>query len=177
MTTVAVEQRRMPARRVWGRVVLYVALTALALVIVLPLLWMLLTSFKTDSDAIRAPYSLPNPVSFEAYTTLLSSGQQPIFLWLWNSFAAATMQTVLILVTASMGAYALARLDFPGKKIVFGAIIATLLVPPVVFLIPNYLIVQNLGWLDTLWAITVPGAAGAFGIFFLRQFFIGLPPE
>jgi len=61
--------------------------------------------------------------------------------------------------------------------VVFGAIIATLLVPPVVFLIPNYLIVQNLGWLDTLWAITVPGAAGAFGVFFLRQFFISLPPE
>ena len=96
---------------------------------------------------------------------------------MWNSFAAATVQTVLILVTASMGAYALARLDFPGKKVVFGAIIATLLVPPVVFLIPNYLIVQNLGWLDTILAITVPGAAGAFGIFFLRQFFLGLPPE
>jgi len=177
MTAVAVPQRKMPPRKVAGRVLLYAALIALALIIVLPLLWMLVTSFKTDADAIRQPYSFPDPISTEAYTTLLTSGQQPIFLWLWNSFAAATLQTVLILVTASMGAYALARLDFPGKKIVFGAIIATLLVPPVVFLIPNYLIVQNLGWLDTLWAITVPGAAGAFGIFFLRQFFIGLPPE
>jgi multiple sugar transport system permease protein len=177
MTAVAVEQRRMPARKAWGRVVLYAVLILLALIIVLPLLWMLVTSFKTDSDAIQQPYSFPDPISLEAYQTLLTSGQQPIFLWLWNSFAAATLQTVLILVTASMGAYALARLDFPGKKLVFGAIIATLLVPPVVFLIPNYLIVQNLGWLDTLWAITVPGAAGAFGIFFLRQFFIGLPPE
>ncbi|HEX5860148.1 MAG TPA: carbohydrate ABC transporter permease [Microbacterium sp.] len=177
MTAVAVERRKMPARKVWGRVVLYAALILLALIIVLPLLWMLVTSFKTDSDAIQQPYSFPDPISLEAYQTLLTSGQQPIFLWLWNSFAAATLQTVLILVTASMGAYALARLDFPGKKLVFGAIIATLLVPPVVFLIPNYLIVQNLGWLDTLWAITVPGAAGAFGIFFLRQFFIGLPPE
>jgi len=177
MTAVAVPQRRMPPRKVAGRVVLYAALIVLALIIVLPLLWMLVTSFKTDSDAIRQPYSFPDPVSFEAYQTLLTSGQQPIFRWLANSFLAATLQTLLILVTASMGAYALARLDFPGKKIVFGAIIATLLVPPVVFLIPNYLIVQNLGWLDTLWAITVPGAAGAFGIFFLRQFFIGLPPE
>ena len=177
-TTPAVdEKRKVPARRAWGRIALYAALIALALIIILPLLWMLLTSFKTDSDAIRNPYAFPDPVSTEAYSTLLTSGEQPIFLWLWNSFAAATLQTVLILVTASMGAYALARLDFPGKKIVFGAIIATLLVPPVVFLIPNYLIVQNLGWLDTLWAITVPGAAGAFGIFFLRQFFVGLPPE
>lgn len=175
--TTAEPRRAVPAKRSWAQLALYAILIALALVIVLPLLWMLITSFKTDADAIRAPYSLPSPFSLEAYQSLLTSGQQPIFLWLWNSFAAATVQTVLILVTASMGAYALARLEFTGKKFVFGAIIATLLVPPVVFLIPNYLIVQNLGWLDTIWAITVPGAAGAFGIFFLRQFFLGLPPE
>ena len=76
-----------------------------------------------------------------------------------------------------MGAYALARMEFRGKGLVFGAIVATLLVPPVIFLIPNYLIVDRLGWLDTLWAVSVPGAAGAFGIFFLRQFFVGLPKE
>lgn len=170
-------RRRPPSKKVWAQIALYVILGGLALIIILPLVWMVVTSFKTDGDAIRNPYSLPDPISLEAYSTLLTSGQQPIFLWLWNSFLAATVQTVLILVTASMGAYALARLEFPGKKFVFGAIIATLLVPPVVFLIPNYLIVQNLGWLDTLWAITVPGAAGAFGIFFLRQFFVGLPSE
>jgi multiple sugar transport system permease protein len=177
MTAVAVPQRRMPARKAWGRALLYAALIALALIIILPLFWMLVTSFKTDSDAIRQPYSFPNPISLDAYRTLLTSDQQPIFLWLANSFAAAAIQTVLILVTASMAAYALARLDFPGKKLIFGALIATLLVPPVVFLIPNYLIVQNLGWLDTLFAITIPGAAGAFGVFFLRQFFVSLPPE
>lgn len=138
----------------------------LALIIVLPLAWMLLTSFKTDSDAVRNPYSIPNPFSLDGYKTLLN-GQQPISLWLWNSFAAASVQTILVLGTASMGAYALARLDFPGKRVVFGLIISTLLVPPVVFLIPNYLIVQNLGWLDSILAITLPGAAGVFGICFL----------
>lgn len=176
MTTV-LTPRRTPARKTWARFALYTTLVLLALVILLPLIWMLITSFKTDADAIRSPYSLPEPFSLEAYETLLGTGQQPIFLWLWNSFAAATVQTLLILVTGSMGAYALARLEFAGKKIVFGAIIATLLVPPVVFLIPNYLMIQNLGWLDTIWAITVPGAAGAFGIFFLRQFFLALPKE
>nr|WP_274636346.1 carbohydrate ABC transporter permease [Microbacterium bovistercoris] len=172
----SIPRRRPTARRITATTVLYAVLIILALIIVLPLLWTLLTSFKTDADAVRNPYSFPNPVSLDAYRTL-ASGQQPILLWLWNSFAAATVQTVLILVTASMGAYALARLDFAGKKIIFGVIISTLLVPPVVFLIPNYLIVQNLGWLDTILAITVPGAAGAFGIFFLRQFFVGLPVE
>ena len=176
MTTISTKSRAGAARKVPAKALLYIVLIILALVIILPLVWMLLTSFKTDADAIRNPYSLPAPFSLDAYATL-TSGQQPILLWVWNSFAAATIQTLIILVTASMGAYALARLDFAGKKLVFGAIIATLLVPPVVFLIPNYLIVQNLGRLDTLWAITVPGAAGAFGIFFLRQFFVGLPVE
>jgi multiple sugar transport system permease protein len=156
---------------------LYAVLVFVALAIILPLVWILITSFKSDGDVISNPYGIvPDPASVDAYTTL-AGGQQPIFLWLLNSFAAATLQTVLVLVTASLGAYALARLEFRGKKIVFGVIIGTLLVPPVIFLIPNYLIVQNLGWLDTIWAITVPGAAGAFGIFFLRQFFIGLPAE
>jgi len=170
-------RRPRSSRRAAGTTVLYIVLGILALIIILPLIWMLITSFKTDADAVRNPYGWPSPFSTEAYTRLLTSGQQPIFLWLWNSFAAAAVQTILILVTASMGAYALARMDFAGKRIIFGVIISTLLVPPVVFLIPNYLIVQNLGWLDTILAITVPGAAGAFGIFFLRQFFVALPVE
>ncbi len=178
MTAGTIPTRRpLSPRRAASRTVLYAVLGFLSLIIIFPLLWMLLTSFKTDADAVRNPYALPNPFSFEAYETLLLSGQQPIFLWLWNSFAAATLQTVLILATASMAAYALARLDFAGKKIIFGLIIGTLLVPPVVFLIPNYLIVENFGWLDTILAITVPGAASAFGVFFLRQFFVGLPVE
>lgn len=156
---------------------LHAVLIALALVVILPLLWILLTSFKTDGDAIRNPFSaLPNPFSVDAYTTL-ANGQQPVLRWFLNSLAAAALQSVIILVTASLAAYALARLEFRGKRIVFGLIVATLLVPPVIFLIPNYLIVQNLGWLDTIWAITVPGAASAFGVFFLRQFFVGLPAE
>ncbi|HEY8318629.1 MAG TPA: carbohydrate ABC transporter permease [Amnibacterium sp.] len=177
----AVEQtdRKRPRnrRRFWTQFVLYAVLIIGALMIVLPLLWIFLTSFKTDSDAITNPASpIPHPFTFDAYQTLFTSNQ-PILRWFLNSLAAGVLQTVLILVTASMGAYALARLDFPGKKVVFGAIVLTLFVPPVIFLIPNYLIVQNFGWLDTIWAITIPGAAGAFGIFFLRQFFINLPGE
>src|SRR3954449_12956788 len=182
-TTATAAPRAVPARcrrdprRTWGQVALYAVLTIGALIILLPLFWILLTSFKTDSDAINNPASpVPSPFSFEAYQTLFTSNE-PILRWFLNSLAAGALQTLIILVTASMGAYALARLDFPGKKLVFGAIVLTLFVPPVIFLIPNYLIVQNFGWLDSIWAITVPGAAGAFGIFFLRQFFINLPKE
>ncbi len=174
MTSVARANRRL---RRPGRIALYVVLVLASLVIVVPVVWIVLTSFKTDFDAINTPASpWPHPFVTDAYRTL-SSGQQPIFRWFLNSLAAASLQTALILTTASMGAYALARMEFRGKRVVFGAIVTTLLVPPVIFLIPTYLIVQNLGWLDTLWAVSVPGAAGAFGIFFLRQFFLGLPRE
>jgi multiple sugar transport system permease protein len=87
------------------------------------------------------------------------------------------LQSLLIVATAAMAAYALARMEFPGKRAIFAVIIGTLFIPPVILLIPNYLITSRLGWLDTLAAVIVPGAAGAFGVFFLRQFFIGLPVE
>ncbi|MBG6215214.1 multiple sugar transport system permease protein [Cryobacterium sp. CAN_C3] len=164
-------------RRFAPELVTYAILVLIALIIVVPLLWMLLTSFKTDFDAINSPASpWPNPFTAEAYRTL-STGNLPILRWFANSVIAATAQTVIILVTASAAAYALARLEFRGKKLVFGLIIGTLLVPGVIFLIPNYLIVDSLGWLDTLWAVIVPGSAGAFGVFFLRQFFVSLPAE
>lgn len=170
--------RRAPAgRRFNPTIALYIVLIIMSLVIVIPIVWIVLTSFKTDFDAIKNSASpIPNPFTFQAYQTL-ANGQQPIFRWFLNSVAAGVLQTAIILVTASLGAYALARLEFSGKKIVFGAIVATLLVPPVIFLVPNYLIVENLGWLDSILAITIPGSAGAFGIFFLRQFFSNLPIE
>ncbi len=176
-TTPTFARRKVALRLAAPRILLYTILVLTALVIVIPLVWVVLTSFKTDYNAISDPLNpIPHPFTTGAYATL-SSGQQPIFLWFLNSLAAASLQTLLILVTASAGAYALARLEFPGKRLVFGAIVTTLLVPPVIFLIPNYLIVDSFGWLDSIWAITIPGAAGAFGIFFLRQFFLGLPVE
>jgi len=175
MTALAPTRRRRGIART--NPLVYLALYAVSFIIVVPLLWMFLTSFKTDFDAISSPANpIPNPFTIDAYVTL-AGGSQPILTWFLNSMIAATAQTLIILVTASAAAYALARLEFVGKRIVFGVIIATLLVPGVIFLIPNYLIVQNFGWLDTLWAVILPGSAGAFGVFFLRQFFISLPAE
>jgi multiple sugar transport system permease protein len=156
----------------------YAALLALTVVFVAPLLWMLLTSFKTDFDSTRIPpNALPNPFTTQAYETLSSSGQFPVFRWVLNSLIAALGQTLLVLFAASLAAYPLARMDFPGKRVIFGAIVSTLFVPPVVLLIPNYLIVDQLGWLNTLLVVIVPGAAGAFSVFFLRQFYMGMPKE
>ena len=165
-------------RRSPRRGLLYALLIILTLIFVSPLLYMFSTSFKTTAGAAApTPQWIPAEPTLQAYESILGTSGTPVLRWLVNSIVAASLQTLLILVTASMAAYALARIEFRGKKIVFAVIIATLFVPPVILLIPNYLVVGRLGWLDTLLAVILPGAAGAFGVFFLRQFFLGLPVE
>lgn len=160
------------------RIAAYVALLLLTLLFISPLLYMLATSFKTTAEAGSAtPQWIPDAPTLDAYREILGNPATPVLRWFLNSLLAAALQSLLIVATAALAAYALARLEFPGKKLVTLLILATLFVPPVTLLIPNYLIVGQLGWLDSLAAIVVPGAAGAFGVFFLRQFFVSLPPE
>jgi multiple sugar transport system permease protein len=161
------------------RAVFYATLIALSAVFVVPLVWMVLTSLKTYPDAQRIPPELlPNPISGYGYQRIFDPGSQnPVVRWFLNSMLAATLQAGLVLLTASMAGYALARMRFRGRNLMFGLIVATLFVPPATMLIPNFLIVDRLGWLDTLAVVVVPGAASAFGVFFLRQFFLSLPRE
>jgi multiple sugar transport system permease protein len=156
----------------------WIGIIALSLIFVIPLLWMFLTSFRTVEDSRRIPMTLiPDEFTLRAYRLLFADEQNPVFLWAANSFIAAAAHAVLVVVVASMAAYALARMQFRGKNALFVIIIATLFVPGFIFLMPNYLIMDQLGWLDTLIALIVPGAAGAFGVFFLRQFFLAIPKE
>jgi multiple sugar transport system permease protein len=161
------------------RVMAYVALLLLTGVFVVPLVWMLLTSFRTNPDAQQLPLSLiPREWAVDGYREVLTSATEfPVYRWFVNSLIAATGHALLVLVITALAAYPLARMEFRGKRLIFGTIIATLFIPGFIFLVPNYLIVDNLGWLDTFWAIIVPGAAGAFGVFFLRQFFLAIPRE
>jgi multiple sugar transport system permease protein len=156
----------------------WLVMAVLTLIFVLPLVWMLLTSFKTPNAATNPNSStFPNPFDTSSYRSLLSSGSTPVLRWFLNSLAAGLANTALIVTVDALAAYALARLDFPGKRLIFATIIGTIFVPAFVFLVPNFLIVSKLGWLDSLWAIIVPSAGGAFGVFFLRQFFSTLPRE
>jgi multiple sugar transport system permease protein len=164
--------------RTLKKILLYGVLGVLTLIFISPLLYMLSTSFKTTADAAAStPQWIPANPTLDAFEQILGTSGTPVIRWLINSVLAAAFNTLLILVTASMAGYALARINFPGKRFIFAVIIGTLFIPPVILLIPNYLIVGRLGWLDTLLAVIVPGAAGAFGVFFLRQFFLGLPVE
>ncbi|MDQ6659096.1 MAG: carbohydrate ABC transporter permease [Actinomycetota bacterium] len=165
--------------RVVRQVLLWVILALLTIIFIAPLLWMLSTSLKTNADATKLPLSWwPRPFDTSAYQVLFqSSSQTPVLRWFANSLGAGVLNTALIVAVDAPAAYALARLDFRGKKPIFGTVIGTIFVPGFVFLVPNFLIVSQLGWLDSLWAIVVPSAGGAFGVFFLRQFFVTLPPE
>jgi multiple sugar transport system permease protein len=157
----------------------YVVLILLTAVFVVPVVWMFLTTFKTNAEATQSvPTWFPRDFSTVGFQTILNTtSQTPVLWWLFNSALAAVAHVVLVLVTAAPAAYALARLDFRGRNVMFVIVISTLFIPPIIFLMPNYLIVDYLRWIDTLLAVIVPTAAGAFGVFFLRQFFVSLPIE
>ena len=157
----------------------YVALLLITLVFVAPLLWMLSTSFKTNPETTQWPLSwIPREFSVEGYRELFNAtSETPVLRWFVNSMIAATAHAVLVLVTAAPAAYALARMQFRGKGLMFAVIISTLFIPPIILITPLYLVVDSLGWLDTLLAVIVPSAAGALGVFLLRQFFVSLPRE
>jgi multiple sugar transport system permease protein len=157
----------------------YAALILLTIMFVAPLLWMLSTSLKPNFQTTQfPPHWIPQNISDVGYSTILTTASaNPVLRWFLNSMIAATAHTLLVLITASTAAYALARMHFRGKNVMFAVIVLTLVIPQFVFIIGNYVIVQYFGWLDTLLAVIVPGAAGAFGVFFLRQFFVSLPLE
>ena len=171
-----VRRRRRPLTV--GRVLGYVGLAALTVVFVSPLVYMFVTSFKTQADAIApVPQWLPEHPTADAYRHVAGAGDTPIVRWLANSAIAAAGNSLLVVAVSALAAYPLARMEFVGKRLVLGTVVATLFVPAVILVVPNYVVVSNLRWLDSLWAIVVPGAASAFGVFFLRQFFLSLPVE
>jgi multiple sugar transport system permease protein len=158
--------------------IFWVGMVVLAVIFIAPILWMYITSFRTQSDSRRIPLTIiPDEFTLRAFQFIFADPQNPVLLWAVNSLLAATGHALLVLVVASMAAYALARMEFRGRSLIFGVIIGTLFVPGFIFLMPNYLLMNRLGWLDTLLALIVPGAAGAFGVFFLRQFFMSIPRE
>ena len=157
----------------------WVGMGLLSLVFIGPLLLVLLTAFKSQSESRTVPPTyFPSEPSLRAFDVLFfQDAASPVARWFLNSLMAATLQALLVLVVCSLAGYALARMEFRGKNVIFTVIILTLFLPGFIFLMPNFLILDKLGWLDQIWALVVPGAAGAFGVFFMRQFFTGLPKE
>ncbi len=143
---------------------------------VFPFLWMVLTSFKTKGEAMAIPPTiLPQEFVTAAYGTVVEALP---FVQIYMNTIFSTIITVIVQVAfCTMAAYAFARIDFPGKNIIFLVILSVLMVPGQIFLVPQYLIIQKAGLLDTLPALFIPNLFSAFGTFLMRQFFMSLPKE
>ncbi|MCX4830803.1 carbohydrate ABC transporter permease [Streptomyces sp. NBC_00006] len=159
--------------RIWPA---HVLLVLGAVITVFPLLWELLTSFKSFGESVRVPPTiLPAHWDFSNYQKVFDG--VPFARQFVNTLVMALLRTAAQLLLCSMAAYAFARIRFPGRGAIFLGFLAVLMVPGQLFLLPQYQIMQNLGWLDSMQALVVPGMFSAFGTFLLRQFFMGLPEE
>jgi multiple sugar transport system permease protein len=146
-----------------------------AIGMVAPFVWQFLTSLKTLPQATRVPPTVVPDWRWDNYTRIF--GLVPFGEQFLNTLIMTAARSIGQVLFCSMAAYAFARLRFPGRKLLFGLFLSVLMVPPQLFIIPQYEIVAKLGWLNSLPALIVPGLFSAFGTFLLRQFFLNLPVE
>ena len=161
----------------WLKVLLYVLLTLYAIVTLIPFLWALSASFKPLTEIVsNEPNFLPKNFTLDNYRQIFL--QEPLFWrWLFNSVVIAVSVTLLNLLLNSMAGYALARLRFVGKRFWFFLILAVLAVPAQITLIPTFLILKAIGWLNSYQGMIVPSMVNATFIFMMRQFFVNFPKE
>jgi sn-glycerol 3-phosphate transport system permease protein len=152
----------------------YLPIVLASLVVVLPLLWMVLASFKSPAELLtQTPSVLPD--SFAPRNYAEAAERVPFGRLFLNSLLVTAVGASLKVVLAVLTAYALVFVRFPGKKVIFALVLATLMVPPQVQVLPNYIFISELGGRDTYWGIILPGLATGFGTFLLRQQFRTLP--
>lgn len=162
--------------RVLSRALLYAVLILCTLFFLLPLLWMFVTAIKPFEEWVQ-PNWIPNNPTLDNFRSIFSDPTLPALRWFANSLGIASVFTTLVLIIDSLAGYAYARMEFPGRNVLFGLLLATLVMPGLMFLIPNYLTINRLNWLNTYQGVMAPGLAGVFGVFFMRQFFQGVPKE
>lgn len=164
-------------RRRLGSAALHVALVVAGIAMVFPFVWMLLTSFKTLPQLLKDPLSfLPQPWTFDNYVEAWNA--VPFGQAYLNSIYIAVLVVAGTLLTASMAGYAFARIRFRGSRTLFVVFLATQMIPKQVTLIPFYLLMTQLGWVDSHLALIVPGLlANPFAVFLMRQFVLSLPKE
>ncbi len=150
-------------------------LLPLALVMLTPMVWMTITSVSTTEESRQFPPALPHSIQWSNFVDVWT--QSPFDRWLINTAVVSVVVVLSNLVFCSLAGYAFARLRFRGSGVAFLLLLATLMVPFQVVLIPTLLIVKSFGLIDHLGALIVPNLVTAFGIFLMRQFFLALPPE
>ena len=160
----------------WGHVIVFIILILCMIVTLLPFVWMILTSLKTQAESICIPLKIfPEKPLFSNYAAVFT--KIPFAKMYLNTAVTATVIVVVQLILCSMAAYAFGRIKFPGRNIIFGTLLAVLMVPSSFFILPQYLMIQKMGLLNTIPALFIPGLFSAFGTFLMRQFFMALPNE
>ena len=171
-------QRRDRSERT-RRLITHIGLIGFGLIMLYPLLWMVSSSFKPTEEIFRAPGLIPESLTPANYTEGWDALQFPFHHYLLNSAIAVTGAIIGNLVGCSMAAYAFARLEFRGKKLFFAIMLATIMLPIHVVIVPQYILFSELGWINTFWPLIVPKflATDGFFVFLMVQFIRGLPRD
>lgn len=158
-----------------SKISVHIILISVVAAMLLPFIWMFLTSFKTvtESTSLNPFVVLPSEWQIQNYKAVMQNNN---FLILYfNTFVMIAVRVVTGLLFSAMAAYAFARLEFPGRDFLFAVVLFQMMIPVQIFVVPQYLMVDALGMRNTLFALIFPGLVSAFGTFLLRQFFMGLP--
>lgn len=153
----------------------FVALAIISILWLFPLVWMTLTALSPPGSLVGGGLPAIGDLGLETVRQALTD--YPVTTWAVNSLAIAVVAVVLTVVVDLLAGYVLAKRRFPGRAVVLLAIIATLMIPVQVLLIPQFELVAQLGWVNSYWAVIVPRSAEAFGIFLARQYFLSIPDE
>ncbi len=156
--------------------VTYAALILGSLVMIFPFLWMILTSSKTVPESMQIPPTIfPAQITFENFTRVMES--LPFVSLYWNTALMILFRVVCAVAFSSMAGYAFAKLQFKGKNLLFSIVLMQMMMPSQIFIIPQYQMVAKLGAANSIFALVFPGLVSAFGTFFLRQAYLGIPNE
>ena len=168
--------KSMKASKNVSTIVTYTALVLGSVTMIFPFLWMLLTSFKTQSEAMAIPPKiLPSSWELTNFFTALQS--LPFTNLYLNTGLMILFRVICAVVFSSMAGYAFAKLNFPGKNLLFGLVLMQMMLPSQIFIIPQYQMLAKMGATNSIFALVFPGLVSAFGTFFLRQAYMGIPNE
>jgi ABC-type glycerol-3-phosphate transport system permease component len=155
---------------------LFVGIAIQTAIMMIPLAYMLSTSFKAQTEVFMLPIRwIPNELLFENYTIPLQ--EKPFLRWFFNSTFVATASTALVVVTSALAGYSFAKFKYPGRDVLFWIILATLMIPLEAMIVPLFILVRDLGWLNTYAGLIIPAGGSAFGIFLMRQHMLAMPDE
>ncbi|GAA5087804.1 carbohydrate ABC transporter permease [Microbacterium yannicii] len=180
LDTAPTTPRRRVKRKTWQTVIWFIVLIAVTAIVLYPLLWLFLSTFKPNSEFGQNPGLIPENPTFANYLKVADGiAGVPMWRFFLNSFIIAASSVVGVLISSSLAAYAFARIQFKGLGILFAAMIGTLLLPFHVVIIPQYILFNNLGWVDTFIPLILPKflATEAFFVFLLVQFIRQMPRD